>query len=89
MASLTHIPERTCIVCRKKKPKETLFRLYKREDGIFDADIKQMIESRGIYICKIDSCLSQLLVGSGKNKKGFKQVSVAPETVTMLKEKLS
>lgn len=89
MASLTHIPERTCITCRKKKPKESLFRFYKTKDGTFDVDIEQVLQGRGVYICKIDSCLSQLLVGAGKNKKGFKQVSVAPETVTMLKDKLS
>lgn len=89
MASLTHIPERTCIVCRKKNAKATFFRLYKLEDGSFGADIEQTLEGRGMYVCKTDSCLSQLLVGTGKNKKGFKQVSVAAETVTMLKEKLS
>ena len=89
MITLTHIPERTCVVCRKKAPKESLFRLYKLEDGTYDADVEQMIEGRGVYICKTDSCLSQLLVGTGKNKKGFKQVSVASETVTMLKEKIN
>lgn len=89
MALLKHIPERTCVVCREKAPKESLFRLYMLDNGIYDADIEQMIEGRGIYVCKIDSCLAQLHIGSGKNKKGFKQVPVDPETVTMLQDKLT
>ncbi|MCD6548365.1 MAG: DUF448 domain-containing protein [Thermodesulfobacterium sp.] len=45
-----HIPERTCIVCKKKLPKKELLRLCVRENQII-LDKFQKEGGRGAYFC--------------------------------------
>lgn len=58
-------PERMCIVCREKGPKESFFRLTEQEDSTYVYDEKQIEQSRGIYVCKTKECLQRL----SKHKK--------------------
>ncbi len=61
-----HVPERTCIVCRKKLPKKELIRFcFKREKIIMDKEQKE--GGRGAYLCS--ECISKL-----KNKKVFRKL---------------
>lgn len=53
-----HIPERTCIGCRCKKPKAELLRF------AFDAveqrlafDLRKKLPGRGAYLCRDENCL--------------------------------
>ena len=39
--SNTHIPERTCIICRTKKEKSKLFRLAKLKETFYEFDKEQ------------------------------------------------
>ncbi|HRY60178.1 MAG TPA: YlxR family protein [Patescibacteria group bacterium] len=43
-------PERTCVICRTKKPKNELFR-FVVDKGIVKIDKGQKEQSRGFYIC--------------------------------------
>jgi predicted RNA-binding protein YlxR (DUF448 family) len=57
-------PERTCLVCRSKKPKEDLFRIVQKgEEYIYDREGN--VQSRGTYICKTHECVKRL----SKHKK--------------------
>ena len=61
-----HIPERTCVVCRKKAPKHTLYRFCLKEGSLFwDKDFRA--GGRGAYIC--ESCIGEL-----KKKKAFSRL---------------
>ena len=50
--SNTHIPERTCIICRAKNGKSKLFRLAKVKDTFYELDKEQKKQSRAVYVCK-------------------------------------
>ncbi len=52
---MKHIPERTCMVCRKKMNKYLLNR-YVYVDGKFILDEKQILPGRGFYICNGEKC---------------------------------
>jgi len=46
-----HIPERTCVACRKKAPKWELFR-FVTQNGEIIPDEKFRLPGRGAYLCK-------------------------------------
>ncbi len=51
MPKKKHIPERTCIMCRKKIPKKDLIRFcFKNGEIILDESKKEM--GRGAYLCE-------------------------------------
>ncbi|EJU07183.1 DUF448 domain-containing protein [Fusobacterium hwasookii] len=58
--SNTHIPERTCIICREKNEKAKLFRLAKLNEGFYEFDKEQKKQSRAVYVCKSLNCLGKL-----------------------------
>jgi predicted RNA-binding protein YlxR (DUF448 family) len=53
-----HVPIRTCIVCRTKKPKKDLLRLALTPEGVVVLDISQRMNGRGAYVCH--DCLQKL-----------------------------
>ncbi len=58
--SNTHIPERTCIICKAKNEKSKLFRLVKVKDTFYELDKEQKKQSRAVYVCKSLNCLGKL-----------------------------
>jgi len=52
-----HIPERTCIVCRKKLPKKELLRFCVKDNQIV-LDKTQKEGGRGAYFCS--KCISKI-----------------------------
>ena len=46
-----HIPQRTCVACRKVKPKRELIRLIRIADGSVEFDISGKKAGRGAYLC--------------------------------------
>ncbi|MFN4132503.1 MAG: YlxR family protein [Caldimicrobium sp.] len=50
MAKNTHLPERTCVSCRKKTFKAELFRFVVKEGNII-FDEKGNLPGRGAYLC--------------------------------------
>jgi len=53
-----HVPIRTCIVCRAKKPKKDLLRLALTPEGAVVLDVSQRMSGRGAYVCH--GCLQKL-----------------------------
>lgn len=54
-----HIPQRTCVVCRKKTEKKKLMRFVLLDyEIVFDLNCD--IEKRGYYACDDNSCLQKL-----------------------------
>lgn len=53
-----HIPERSCVICRKKTGKENLLKLVKTANGVMlEKDIKLL--GRGAYVCKNEGCIAK------------------------------
>lgn len=51
-----HVPQRTCIACRKTGDKRELVRLVRRSDGRVDVDLTGKEPGRGAYLCSRRSC---------------------------------
>ena len=59
---LKHIPERTCIACRKLKPKRQLIRLvYSSAIGVVEVDPSGKKPGRGAYLCSTRDCWGKRL----------------------------
>jgi predicted RNA-binding protein YlxR (DUF448 family) len=50
------IPERTCIGCMQKKPRNELVRIVRTPGGDVDIDETGCSDGRGAYICKNKKC---------------------------------
>ena len=50
-----HVPQRTCVVCRRKYDKRHLLRFVRTDDGVLvDPTGKQ--SGRGAYVCDMPAC---------------------------------
>lgn len=54
-----HIPKRTCVICRSKQAKASLWRFIVLE-GKYVLDLAQVLSGRGFYICESEGCLTGL-----------------------------
>ena len=61
--SNTHVPERSCVICRSKKEKHNLFRLAKMQENTYEFDKEQKKQARSAYVCKSLNCLGKLVFG--------------------------
>ncbi len=62
-----HIPERTCVCCRKKLEKNSMLRVVKTADGFY-IDETGKKNGRGAYICKDEACAKKLVKSRGLDK---------------------
>ena len=51
-----HAPQRTCLACRKVKPKRELVRLVRVADGSIEIDPDGKQAGRGAYLCALPAC---------------------------------
>ena len=56
-----HVPERTCIACRRKKPKWELVRIVRTPAGTIEVDPGGKKAGRGTYVCKLQACWETVL----------------------------
>jgi uncharacterized protein len=54
---VTHAPARTCLGCRKARPKRELVRLVRRADGRVAVDARG--PGRGAYVCGNPDCVER------------------------------
>ena len=54
--SIKHIPQRTCVACRKVKAKRELIRLVRNADGSVGVDTSAKKAGRGAYLCRTWEC---------------------------------
>ena len=53
---IKHVPQRTCVACRKVKAKRELIRLVRIADGSVEVDIGERKAGRGAYLCPMWEC---------------------------------
>ena len=58
-----HLPQRTCIACRKIQDKQTLIRIVNTPEGGIEIDTGSKMSGRGAYLCKNISCWEEGLKG--------------------------
>ena len=51
-----HIPQRTCVACRKVKAKRELIRIVRTSDGNVEVDTSGKKAGRGAYLCRAQEC---------------------------------
>jgi len=74
---VTAAPQRTCIGCRKVRPKAALLRLTRAADGRVEVDEGGRAEGRGAYVCPDPGCLAKAL-HAGRLGHAFKRPSEPP-----------
>lgn len=62
-AKRKHVPERTCIVCRRKAGKRELVRLVQTTDGAVEIDLTGKRAGRGAYLCDDPTCWERAASG--------------------------
>jgi len=54
--SIRHIPQRTCVACRRVRPKQELIRLVRSSSGKVEVDTGGKEIGRGSYLCQAQEC---------------------------------
>jgi predicted RNA-binding protein YlxR (DUF448 family) len=70
-----HIPTRTCVGCRRRRPKGDMLRLVRGADGRVDAD--RAAQGRGAYVCADAECVERAQK-PGRLAHAFRKPSQAP-----------
>ena len=71
---MPHAPTRTCLGCRRQRPKGEMLRLVRRADGRVEAD--GLAGGRGAYVCAERECLERALK-PGRLAHAFRKPSEA------------
>ena len=71
MARVRHVPERSCVACAQKFPKQDLIRIVKTPEGAVIVDLNAKSAGRGAYLCRTPSCW-QRGIEKGGLKRSFK-----------------
>lgn len=50
------VPERTCVACRRARPKRELIRLVGSAEGVIELDPSGKKAGRGAYLCRYGEC---------------------------------
>jgi len=58
---VSHVPTRTCLGCRGRRPKPELVRLVRRADGVVAVDAGAVLPGRGAYVCPEPGCVERAL----------------------------
>ncbi|RLC48196.1 MAG: hypothetical protein DRH57_02630 [Candidatus Cloacimonadota bacterium] len=58
--NMKHIPQRSCVICRKTENKSNLLRFVLLSQNRIIFDLKQNLSRRGYYCCDDNSCLTKL-----------------------------
>jgi len=56
MAKAKHVPQRSCIACRQKRPKWELIRIVRTPQGVIEVDMRGKNAGRGAYLCALRDC---------------------------------
>ena len=59
-----HVPQRTCVVCRRKIDKQLLTRIVRTPDGKVIVDDTGKRAGRGAYLCARKLCWEEALSGT-------------------------
>lgn len=64
VASVRHVPSRTCVACGRVRPKRELIRLVRISGGSVEVDTSGKKAGRGAYLCSLPDCWEAGLKGN-------------------------
>jgi len=70
-----HVPERTCVVCKQKRPKRELTRIVRTAHGAVEIDPRGKTAGRGAYLCATRACWDSGLKGGRLGRALNTQIS--------------
>jgi predicted RNA-binding protein YlxR (DUF448 family) len=76
---MRHIPQRSCIACRRVRGKSELLRIVRTPLGAVEVDPTGKMAGRGAYVCRDENCVAQAI----KQKKLGRALGVAVEQSVM------
>ncbi len=65
---MTHIPERTCISCRKKGDKSCFLKVVLSKNCEIYIEKDTILQGRGAYICKDNDCIEKCVKTKALNR---------------------
>ncbi len=71
------IPERKCLGCNTRRPKNELIRVVRTKDGNVTLDKTGKLSGRGAYLCNELSCFSK--ARKAKRFESNLEISIPPE----------
>ncbi len=77
-----HVPERTCIACRAKRPKRALIRVVRTVEHEIVIDERGKINGRGAYLCAQQACWQRALKRGSLNRA--LKITLDDETIAEL-----
>lgn len=78
------MPQRTCIACRRVKPKWELVRIVRNPQGAIEIDPRGKKAGRGAYLCRVQDCWENGL--KRKKLEHALKVGIIPEQLEALWE---
>jgi uncharacterized protein len=73
-----HVPQRTCVACRKTGVKRELVRLVRTPEKGIEVDLTRKKSGRGAYLCPDSKCW-EVALKSGRLEQAFKTSLKAEE----------
>ncbi len=55
------IPQRQCMGCRERRPKQELIRVVRSPEGTVNLDFRGKANGRGAYLCPNPACLKKAI----------------------------
>ncbi len=83
MAKERHIPERSCVACGRKRPKQELARIVRTTEGTVMVDRTGKTAGRGAYLCWSSSCWQRGML-KGKLERSLKSALSAQDQAQLL-----
>jgi len=77
MKAHARAPVRTCVTCRRERPKAELIRFVRHADGIVGLDPTGTAPGRGAYVCREVACVD----GAAKRLPGALRAPVDAERI--------
>ena len=59
-----HVPQRTCVACRRTGDQRTFVRLVRQTDGTVQVDEQGKAPGRGAYLCRATACWERGVKGA-------------------------
>ncbi|NOZ26842.1 MAG: YlxR family protein [Chloroflexi bacterium] len=79
-----HVPQRTCIACRKVQSKRELVRIVRTPEGEVVIDPTGKRSGRGAYLCRSQECWQKILASGGRRLEHALKTHIDAEALAML-----
>lgn len=81
-----HVPLRTCIGCRQKRPGQEMIRITAVGDTVAVSPRKSKLPGRGCYVCPTEKCVEAALRRNNLSRALRKNIAVLPSKEELLRE---